>query len=175
METSLSLVIVLRLVHILTGVCWAGAVVFIAAFLLPAMKAAGPAASPVMAHLTQVMKLPAVLLKWGLLTVASGLALFWRDATLAPGWMQSGPGRTFSLGAALGIIVVVTGMTVNLPTARRLGALAEEVRASGGVPSAAQAAEMQRLQERLARAMSAAAVLLLAAAAAMAVARHVPP
>ena len=52
--------------------------------------------------------------------------------------------------------------------------LVETVRTSGGPPSAEQAAEMQRLQGRLAGAMKVAAVLVVAAAALMAVARYMP-
>jgi uncharacterized membrane protein len=172
---SSSLVIALRLIHIVVGVCWVGAVVFIAAFLLPTMKAVGPAAGPVMGHLTQVKKLPMYLMAGVILTVLSGIALFWNDSVgFSSEWMHSGPGRTFSLGGVLGIVVGIMGMTINSPTAKKMGKLGEAIRASGGVPSAEQAAELARLQNRLAGAMRVAAVLLLIAAGAMAVARYVP-
>ena len=66
------------------------------------------------------------------------------------------------------------GRTINAPTAKKLGDLGASVRAAGGPPSAEQAAEMQRLQGRLAGAMKVAAVLVVATAALMAVARYVP-
>ena len=172
---SSSGLILLRLIHIVVGVSWAGAVVFIATFLLPTMRAVGPAAGPVMGHLTQVRKLPLYLMAGVLITVFSGLALYWHDsAGFSSAWMHSGPGKTFGLGAALGIIVAIMGMTINSPTAKKLGALGTVVYASGGPPTAAQAAEIQRLQDRLAGAMKVAAVLIVLATAAMAVARYVP-
>ena len=39
---------VLRIAHIVTGAFWVGTVIFLAAFLLPSLRAAGPAAGPVM-------------------------------------------------------------------------------------------------------------------------------
>ena len=172
---STSVVTILRFIHIVVGVCWVGAVVFIAAFLLPTIKAVGPAGGAVMQDLTLVRRLPAFLTAGVLLTTLSGLALFYSDSMGFTGaWMASGPGKTFSFGAALGIITAIMGLTINAPTAKRIGALSAAVRASGGPPSAEQAAELQRLQGRLAGAMRIAAVLLLLATAAMSVARYMP-
>ena len=171
-----SMFIVVRLIHIVVAVCWAGAVVFIAGFLLPTMKAVGHAAGPVMAHLTQVKKLPAFLMSGAIVTILSGVTLFWYDSVgfASDQWMHSGPGLAFSVGGTIGIIVGILGLVVNSPTAKKLGELGAAVRASGASPSAAQAAEMARLQNRLAGAMKVAAILLVIAAAAMAVARYLP-
>jgi hypothetical protein len=64
-------------------------------------------------------------------------------------------------------------MGVAAPVGKRLGVLAAAVQAEGG-PTADEAAEMQRLQPRLASASTWVAILLLLATAAMAVARYVP-
>ena len=45
------MIFVARLAHILAGAFWFGTFVFVARFLMPAIKAAGPAAGPVMAQL----------------------------------------------------------------------------------------------------------------------------
>ncbi|CAN5825035.1 hypothetical protein BH11GEM1_BH11GEM1_17350 [soil metagenome] len=167
--------LVLRVIHVVLGVCWAGALVFIAAFLLPALKASGPAAAPVMAQLSQVRKMPDYLIGMGLLTLLSGTALFWNDsAGFNESWMQTGPGRTFSVGGTLGVIVLLMGLMINVPTSRKLGALSGAVKDAGGPPSAEQAAEIARLQGRLATVMRIAAVLIVLAAAAMSVARYIP-
>lgn len=165
----------LRFVHVVVGVCWVGALVFIAFFLLPAIRAAGPGGGAVMQHLTQVRRMPTVLLVGGLLTILSGLGLYWNDSAgfASKAWLASGPGRTFGLGAVLAIVVLVIGATVNSPTAKRIGALGGEIRAGGGAPSAEQAARMQRLQGRLSNALRLTAVLLLLATTAMSVARYV--
>ena len=167
--------LILRVIHVVIGVCWAGAIVFIAVFLLPALRASGPAAAPVMAQLTQVRKMPMHLIGMGFLTLLSGTALFWNDsAGFNESWMQTGPGRTFSLGGTLGVIVLLMGLMINVPTAKRLDAIGGLVREAGGIPNAEQAAEIARLQIRLYTAMRIAAVMLVLAAAAMSVARYIP-
>ena len=172
---SPSLFLVVRLIHVVVGIAWGGTIVFMATFLLPTLKAVGPAAGPIMGHLVEKKKLPLYMMAGVLLTVLSGLVLYRSDsAGFHSEWMKSGPARTFGAGGVLAIIVAVMGMAINAPTARKLSALGEAVRASGGPPSDAQAAEMHRLQARLAGAMKVAAVLVLATAALMAVARYVP-
>jgi hypothetical protein len=167
--------ILLRLIHIVIGVAWAGSVIFVAMFLLPAIKATGPNGGTVMSYLTQVKRLPAYMMGGVILTILSGIALYWNDSDgFSTQWMASGPGRTFAFGGAMGIIVAILGGAVNAPTARRMGELGAEIKAAGGPPTEVQVAEIQRLQGRLTKAMRAAAALLTLALIAMAVARYVP-
>jgi hypothetical protein len=110
-----------------------------------------------------------------ILTILSGLTLYWNDSVgFSSAWLSSGPGRTYGIGAVLAIITGVLGMAVNIPTTKRLAAIMAAARESGGPPSAGQAAEIQRLQARLTLATNIAAVLLVLAASTMAVARYVP-
>src|SRR5512132_1177730 len=51
---SPALLYALRFTHIVVGVFWVGTIVFVAFYLLPTMRAVGPAAGPVMQELTQV-------------------------------------------------------------------------------------------------------------------------
>jgi uncharacterized membrane protein len=165
---------VLRLIHIVTGVFWVGTTVFLAGFLLPSMRAIGPAGGSVMEQLAQVRRLPLYMMAATVLAILSGAVLFWLDASAAPGaWNRSGVGQTFGLGGVAALIAAILGMAVNSPTGRRLGALAAAARARGGPPSADELAEMQRLQLRLTKATRWVALLLLVATAAMAVARYV--
>jgi uncharacterized membrane protein len=168
-------VLALRLIHIVCGVIWVGGVLFIAWFLIPTIRGVGPAGGPVMSHIVQVRRLPLVMMVVAILTVLSGLALYWRDSAGFHGaWMQTGTGIVFSFGALLGLASVAVGMAVSSPVGRRLGLLAAAAQAKGGPPSAEEAAEMQRLQARLAAASNLVAALLVLATAAMAVARYVP-
>jgi uncharacterized membrane protein len=167
--------LLLRFIHIVVGVAWAGSVIFIAMFLLPAIRSTGPNGGAVMSYLTQVKRMPSYLMGGVILTILSGIALYWNaSAGFSTQWMSSGPGMTFAFGGAMGIIVAILGGAVNAPTAKRMGELGAEIAASGGPPSASQAAEMQRLQTRMSAAMRAASVLLFLALTAMAVARYVP-
>jgi hypothetical protein len=167
-------ILAFRLIHIVSGVFWVGGAIFIAMFLLPTLRSVGPAGGPVMSYLMQVRKLPVYMMGAAILTVLSGLGLYWRDSAGFVGtWVRSGTGLVFSLGALLGLGAVGLGMGVAAPVGKRLGVLAAAVQAEGG-PTADEAAEMQRLQPRLASASTWVAILLLLATAAMAVARYLP-
>jgi uncharacterized membrane protein len=172
---SLTTVYLLRVVHILIGAFWVGAIVFMAALLMPSVRAAGPAGGAVMQQLVAARRLPIWLMTAAILTVVSGIGLYWVDsAGFRSAWLGSGPGRTFGLGGTFAILAALLGMVVNSPTARRLTALAARVQGSGRPPVPEEAAEMKRLQARLARATMVAAGLLVLATLAMAVARYVP-
>lgn len=164
-----------RFIHVVVGVAWAGALIFIGWFLLPASRGAGPAGGAVMQQLVRVQKLPRYLIALMAFTILSGLSLFYLDiVAFGPAWVHTGPGRTFSLGGAFAIIAALYGMFVNAPTATRLGALGASIQASGGPPSAEQSAALGQLQYRLYRAGRVITVLILIAVICMAVARYVP-
>ena len=94
------MLITLRLIHILAGAFWVGTAVFTAAFLIPSIRALGPAGGPVMHQIAQVRKLPLYFLGAGVLTVLSGIGLYSKaSGGFTNQWMQSGPGMTFGIGA----------------------------------------------------------------------------
>ena len=168
---SSGIVVVLRLFHIGAGVFWVGGVLMFARFIFPAVQAVGPAAGPFMDQLTRVRQLPRALLGAGFVTSLSGLLLYWHDSAGFQGaFMSSVPGMTFGTGGLLAIVALVIGLTVNAPTAKRLGALAAA--AQGAPPSPEQSAQMQQLQARLGAAARIVMVLLVLATAAMATARY---
>jgi len=163
--------IVLRLVHVMSAIFWVGGILIVARFILPTVRAMGPAGMPVMVEIAQVRKLPMRLYVAGWLTVLSGLALYYRAASLSgPAWFASPPGRVFGLGGALGLVVILMGTFGNLPTTRRIGAIGKQLQTGPAAPELT--AELQRLQLRLRRLTEIAAALLSLAAAAMAVARY---
>ena len=165
---------VLRVLHIVGGVFWVGVAIFIAAFLGPALRAAGPAGGPVMAQLTQVRRLPLWMMLAMSVTVIAGFLLYWANArTGGSAWLGSGPGRTFGLGGVLALAGAVVGMAVTAPTGRRLGTIGAAVASAGRPPTPEELATLQALQRRLATAATTVAVLVSLATVAMAVARYV--
>lgn len=163
-----------RLVHILSAVFWVGGMLIFARFLFPTVQALGPAAGPVMDHLSRVRQLPRALVGAAVASILSGVGLYWHDSMGFRGdWMASPTGTVFGLGALLAIIAFVIGVTINAPTAKQLGALAATIHGQGKPPSPDQAAAMQRLQRRLGAALRAVVTLLVLATAAMALARYV--
>jgi uncharacterized membrane protein len=170
-----SVFLLARFVHVLAGVAWAGALIFIGFILTPAIRTTGASGGVLMQQLVRVQRLPVYLMVLMGLTILSGLSLFWLDFNaFGRAWMHTGPGRTFSAGAAFAILTAVLGMIVNVPTAKRLGMLMGSIQAAGTQPSTEQAAEIGRLQYRLYRAGQAAAVLIVLAVICMGVARYMP-
>lgn len=167
--------IVLRLVHILTGVFWVGALVFIAGFLMPAVRATGPAGGAVMGQVMQVRKLHRYMTSAGLLNILSGFCMVYVLAgSLGFQWFTIGMGRAIGIGALLTLVATVFGLVVNAPTAQRVAKLAASFQSAGRAPTPDEASQMQALQQRLSRAAIAVTIMLVLAAACMAVARYLP-
>jgi hypothetical protein len=171
---SPGIIAILRVLHILGGMFWVGVAIFIAAFLGPSLRAAGPAGGAVMAQLTQVRRLPLWMMLAMSVTLIAGFLLYWANArTGGSAWLGSGPGRTFGLGGLLALAGGVLGMAVTAPTGRKLGALGAALAAAGRAPTPEELGTLQMLQRRLATAATAVAVLVSLATVAMAVARYV--
>jgi len=168
------MLILLRLTHVLFGVFWAGTAIFNAAFLLPTVRALGPAGGAVMQEIAQKRKLPIYFFISGILTVLSGFGLYWYDsAGFTNGFMRSAGGMTFGIGGLLALITLLLGIFVITPAAIRASKLGATIAAAGKPPTPDQAAEMQQLQMKLGKLAVVAAVLLTFTTIAMAVARYV--
>ncbi len=168
------MMLVLRFLHIIAGVFWVGGSLFAARFLMPSLKAAGPAAGPVLAELGK-RRLPAAMLGAGLVNIASGIWMMWIDSDGSPGaWMGTPMGRTLGVGAGFAIVAVLLGATIVVPANNKMGRIAGAVRQRGGPPTAEEAAELGRLQARSALMTIIVSALLFLATTAMAVARYAP-
>lgn len=161
----------LRLVHILAGVFWVGAVVFVAAFLLPAARRAGPDGRRFLGGLMR--RTGPVFGIAMLLTVISGLVMYGRlSAGFNRAWVTSRPGLALATGALAAVLAAVVGSAVDRPVRVRIAALSQSVEGQGGVPTPEQARELAALQGRIERGAWIVAALLVIAAGAMAVARY---
>ena len=170
------MLIILRLIHILFGVFWVGTAVFVAVFLIPTVRALGPGGGAVMQQLGQKQKLPVYIQLAAVLTVLSGISMYWRASGgfSNAAWLHSGTGMTFSIGAISALVAITLGIAVVAPTAKRAGELGAAMAGAGKPPTPEQQAEMQRLQMKFGKLSAVVAVLLIIATAAMAVARYVP-
>ena len=172
---SATTLILLRLLHITLGVFWVGTMIFMAVFLIPSVRAVGPVGGQIMQQLMGVRRLSTYIVIAAVITVATGVTLYW-SASLAfkTEWPDSGPGVWFGRGGMLGIAALIIGMTIINPGGRKILRLGAAMRASGGTPTPEQAAEMDRLQRRVAIATRTVAVLVVLATMCMASARYVP-
>jgi len=170
--TSL-VVAALLAIHVVAGSFWLGAALMNAGFLLPAVRATGPAGGQVMKQIVQSRRLPTWFnIAVGLTLVSGAVLLWWLSGGFSSAWLASPHGWGLVIGAVLAVAAALVGWTVNAPTAKRFARLAAAVQAAGRPPSADEAATMQRLQARLLNATRVGALLLALSAAAMAGTRY---
>ncbi|MCB9666337.1 MAG: hypothetical protein H6732_19660 [Alphaproteobacteria bacterium] len=141
--------VTLRFVHLVFGILWAAGGIIMGWWVLPAVKAAGPAGAPV-AQGIMARKFPQLMGLSALLAVLSGLRLY--QLKFSTAWVASGEGVVLTLGMIVGLSAFGIAMGVQRPRAARLAALGAEVAAQGGPPTEAQAAELGALRERMGKA-----------------------
>jgi len=167
------IVLLLRLLHIVSGALWVGMAVFTGLFLAPALQEVGPDGGKVMAALQRrgIMTVMPIL---ALVTLLSGAWLYWRDsAGFTPGWMVTPVGLAFGLGGVAALIAYGLGIGVMRPAMMRVVALTESLGpGTGEQERAARMSEIQQLRARGTAVGRLVALFLILAAAAMAVARY---
>ena len=143
-------IVILRLIHIISGVLWAGASFSFAGFIEPAARHAGPEGGRFMQSLATRTRYSIAMGIAALLATLAGLWLFWIDSgRLNPAWLGTGTGLALTTGGAAGILAAIIGFTFQFSSTRRLEKLGQEIGRSGGAPSPAQAQELQQLQGKL--------------------------
>lgn len=144
-----------------------------AAFVGPAIQAAGPAGGAVMQRLVTDRRLPGRLAGAAVITVAAGLLLYWEVSEgLAGDWASTPQGITISVGGLLGLVAAGIGVGIAAPATRRTVALATEIQMSGGEPTSDQAESLAGLRRRSSVAIRWVATLAFLAAGAMAIAEY---
>ena len=166
------LLVVLRLVHVGTGVFWAGTLLFVALFLEPGIRAAGPPGGAVMQQLHRLRYftiMPVV----ALLTLVSGFWLYWKVSNgFDPAWMGSRVAMSLGTGGVLSLVAFAIGMLVLRPTTLKVLALAAEAQQAQPEAREGIMARTTPLRARMRTAGRSVAVLLGLAVITMAVARY---
>lgn len=166
------LIIALRVVHVLAGCFWLGAVLMNAGFLLPATQVAGSAGGQVVQQVFQVRCLPLFVNAAMLIALATGGILFWWASDgFAVAWLSSTIGICWTVGSVLAVAAALIGHFVNVPAGRRFGRLADAALSASPPHATTMLAEMHRLQRRLLVKTRLTAVLLVLATAIMSAAR----
>src|SRR6266567_3232257 len=164
------LMIVLRLIHIGVGVFWAGAVFVTEGFLIPAVRATGPAGGQFMRQLFAVQRFPVRVSTAAIVVILSGLGMYWRNGALSNGaWFQSRQAMGLGIGALAAIVALIPGIGIMARTGGRLAKLGETIQASGAPPTAEQTAMITALQKRIANGSHATAGLVGIAVISMAI------
>ena len=168
----MAILLIMRFLHIMSGVFWAGSLIFTARFLFPAMQDAGPDGAKVGAALARrgfMTVIPIV----ALITILSGLWLYWHLSAGSPAFMRSGMGMTLGFGALCAITAFVIGMVVARPAMMRATALAQSAAQASAAERDGMLAQAQALRARSNAATQFVALLIGLAVAAMAVARYI--
>lgn len=141
--------LVLRSIHILSGIFWVGTALFFVLFFDSTIKAAGPAGGTVMGRLT-LTRFPMVMALSSILTVAIGFIMYWIDSRgFHFDWITSPPGIALTIGSVAGILAFLLGLTVEMPTTNRIAVIQKEMKAAGSLPTPSQIEELNVLQERM--------------------------
>jgi len=162
--------IVLRLIHILGAIFWLGSMIFMTFFLMPAMQQAGPASGQVMAGLVK-RKIMVVIPVVAILTLLSGMRLWWIASGHSFHWFEHRVGHTFGISGILALVAFLIGITVTRPGMTKVMHL-NQMAASDPVSKDKIAVEVAALQRRVLMANRVIVALMMLAAAGMAIARY---
>ncbi len=167
-------ILVLRLIHILSGIAWVGSGIFTSFFLVPALSSSPAVMGQVMAAL-QRRRMFIILPTVATLTILSGLRLLWiASAGFDSSYFATGTGRTFALSGLAAFVAYVLAFGVARPLAVRMGAIAVTLNA---VTESSErdrlAAHLARLRRRATMATMMAVGFGIIAASGMAIARYV--
>jgi len=142
--------LVLRFLHVIASVAWAGGAAIFFLFIEPTAKALAPTGMQFVQHMVNKRRFAIFMVISSTLTVLSGALLLLKvtgGEWLA--YMQTGPGLGFVLGSVAGGLVYFIGMFGVNPRAQRMAKLGAAIQAAGGPPTPAQGAELQRLDKEM--------------------------
>lgn len=165
--------VLLRAVHIVCGVYWAGTLFFVATLLQPSVADAGPEGGKVIQALIR-RRFFEIVPVMAVLTILSGLELYRRDSGgFRTSWIASGPGMSITVGALAALVAFVIGMSILRPAAKRVGPLAQSAQGMPeGPEKEARLGEVQRLRRRTAVGGRWVAALLAVTVIGMAISRY---
>jgi uncharacterized membrane protein len=168
-----TLTLVLRFVHIVGGVFWVGAAFLMVGFIFPTVRETGPAGGGFMQEIMQRRRLPVFMNAAAGLTMLSGFIMYGRMTAATNGaWAGTRTGMVLGIGGLATVLAAIIGGSVVGRGGQKLAKIGASVQASGGAPSAEQAAEIGALQTRMGKAMRVVAGLLFVAVTTMATARY---
>lgn len=163
--------VVLRILHIVAGTFWVGSAIFTTFFLIPALtQTGGVIAGQVMSaiknrHLFTWLPLAA------LVTILSGLRLWWIVGGGDLHYFQHRSGHAYAVSGAMAVVAFLLSLLVARPATVRVASLAHAA-ASDETSRRLISDEVTKLQKRATLSSNVAVALLLLSAVGMAIARY---
>jgi uncharacterized membrane protein len=164
-----TLVIILRLLHILGGVLWVGGALAMNFFVGPTIGATGDTGKQFAGYLLNKTRFTAAMTGGALVTVIAGFLLYGIDsAWFSSAWQSSGPGIGFAIGALFALVGLVTGI-MNGNNNKAMGRIGAQIQ---GAPTGEQAAKLGAIRKQQAWVVPVNSYSLLLAVSLMAIARY---
>jgi uncharacterized membrane protein len=142
-----TLMVILRIIHVFSGIVWVGSTFFLFFYLTPTIQKLGADGGKVMRVLLLESNYGITIPVAAILSTLSGL---WMFARVADGdYLGTPQGIVLSIGVLFGLLAAGHGLSVILPTIRRLQRLMREMGAAGGQPSPEQMTTLEGLQRKM--------------------------
>lgn len=165
-------VAVLRIVHVLGGVIWAGTSIFLTFFLSPVLKTIGPAAGAVMGGLANRKRfviIPTIALA---VMLAGVRMLMIASSGFQAAYFAAPQGKTYLVGLVGAVAAFVVFMAISHPSLTRVLALGPKMAQASEAERGAMMAEMNGLRARAGKASLVSTVLLITTILAMSLGRY---
>jgi hypothetical protein len=168
------LMIVLRIIHIFSGVFWVGFAFFNVRYLQPTVAATGVEGQKVMQYLARKTNLLTAMYTASTLVVLSGLAMYWiLSGGFRVGFLTSPTGLILALGGIAGIVAWAIFVFIVRNIFNEMAAIGNQIQAQGGPPTPEQGAALGALSARVGRLGPVGAIILLVALLGMSIAQYV--
>jgi uncharacterized membrane protein len=168
------LMLVLRIIHIFSGVFWVGFSLFNIGFLQPTVQATGAEGQKVMQYLTQKTRLLTSAYGAATFTLLSGLGMYWILFGFRLSAIRSGYGLVLTIGGASGLIAWLIAVVMIRGITNQMGAIGKAIQSQGGPPTPEQGAQLGALVARMGQLGQVALVFMLVALLGMSIAQYSP-
>lgn len=159
----------LRIIHIVGGVFWVGAALTMTYYIAPTIGTTGEAGQKFAGHLMGKMRLTNTLMISSISNILAGFILYGITSNgFTSGWMRTGPGMGFGIGAGIALIGWVFGMLIG----RTNGEIAKLGTQIQDKPTSQQLTTLQTLRKKLGTYSSVNAISLILAVIFMSIARY---
>lgn len=164
--------IILRVIHVLSGIFWVGFAIFNLAFLQPTIRATGAEGQKTFQYLMRKTRLMTTVYIAATLTMFTGLIQLGIVSNLQHSFINSGWGLIITLGSLSGIIAWFIAIHFIRGIFNQMGVVGMELQSSEGPPNPEKLSEMQVLVERLGKVGKTALVFMIISVIGMAAARY---
>ena len=165
--------LIFRLLHICSGVFWAGTVLFMAIYIMPAANSLGADGGKFIQAVSGTRRFPTVMAWVATINIIAGLALFDHFSEhFSADFISSNHGIIMSFGGLCAIAAMTIGMSVNKPTVNKVAALGKAIAQSGMPPTPEQQQQLGAMRKKLSWGLKLQAVLLGATVVAMSIMKY---